>query len=331
MKAFTFVVLAASLFVVISGGAWSESVYGNIVHSENIDISAAGSFSLHLEELASISFKDTYGLIEAVEIEIGVPEIIAESRNSFALFLYNNCTPAPSADRKTYTCEQAFMDILPAGNTLFYHLPVIPDYRKRTSFDTIVADNQFPAAGFPLLLTIMPVMKGIPDGAYTVPFDIHVRPILKNRGIVQLVIESEEGSLDKDLPSSLEVFLDNTINSTIDEPFLLEPGIHTVLVTSADYIEKKRSFTLDKGEIKNIIVTLEKRAPEILLEAPENAKTFLDGERFEYLPGESIQLTEGEHTVLFQLGDYSLSKKINVEKGKSYTISLSLDIIVKER
>lgn len=331
MKSSGFAMIAACLFFLINVSAWSESVYGNLVHTENIDIPETSRFSIHLEELASLSLLDTYGLIEAVELEIGIPEIIAESRNSFALYVYNNCTPDPSLDEKTYRCNLPFMDILPSGNTLFYHLPVTTDYSKRTSFNTIVADTQFPAAGFPILLTIMPVMKGIPDGVYSVTFDIHVRPIVKNRGIVELIIETEDGPVAEEDLSSLEVFLDNAIISNISDPFSLKPGIHSVHVTSPDFVEKTRSFILDKGEIKKVTLTLEKLAPKVIFEAPENAKTFLDGERFDYIPGESIQLSEGEHTVLFQLGDYSLSKKFRVEKGKSYTVSLSLDIIVKER
>jgi len=41
-------------------------------------------------------------------------------------------------------------------------------------------------------------------------------------------------------------------------------------------------------------------------------------------------VTEGQHTVIIREGDYSLTKKFSVERGKSYKVSLFLDILVQE-
>jgi hypothetical protein len=70
--------------------------------------------------------------------------------------------------------------------------------------------------------------------------------------------------------------------------------------------------------------------PKIVFEAPDTAEIFLDGQKLDGLPKKPMSVTEGEHTVIMRVGNYSLTKKFSVERGRSYKISLFLDISVQE-
>ena len=43
-----------------------------------------------------------------------------------------------------------------------------------------------------------------------------------------------------------------------------------------------------------------------------------------------MKVDEGVHTVVFKLGNYSMTREFEVSGGNSYTITLFLDVFVKE-
>ena len=57
---------------------------------------------------------------------------------------------------------------------------------------------------------------------------------------------------------------------------------------------------------------------------------YLDGEKLDLPAGQKRQLTEGIHTIRFKIGETNVSKRVEVRKGRSYHVSLGLDLVIKE-
>jgi hypothetical protein len=76
-------------------------------------------------------------------------------------------------------------------------------------------------------------------------------------------------------------------------------------------------------------IELKDPTPVIYFEAPENAQIFLNNEAV--LNKAVPHLVEpGTHEVQFRIGDYGIFKALQVEKGKTYKVSMEVDVSVNE-
>ena len=96
------------------------------------------------------------------------------------------------------------------------------------------------------------------------------------------------------------------------------------------YKKQVISFGISKGERTVLNLEMEKAVSFLVVEAPGNTGVFYDGEKLPFPAQNRFEVQEGEHILLFRLGDYKLSKKIEVAPGKTYKISLLLDILMQE-
>ena len=112
--------------------------------------------------------------------------------------------------------------------------------------------------------------------------------------------------------------------------FELSAGIHTLSITSNHYEEVNKTFGIGKGQTTMVEIALKRLVPTLIFEAPDTAQIFLDGQKLDPVPTKPLPVTEGSHTVIIRVGNYSLTKKFAVERGRSYKVSLFLDILVQE-
>jgi hypothetical protein len=191
----------------------------------------------------------------------------------------------------------------------------------------VVIDEVVAPGDFPLALTVLPVMKGIPTTLYDSDFAVRVKPIFAEEGLVTVAVSAEDEDAVLEDP---EITIDNSPVEIAGAAIRLDPGIHTLEVSADGYEPFESSFAVQKGSVQTVSAVLKPAQPKVYFEGPEASEVFLDGKRIDYAPGKPIFTDPGEHIVLFQIGDYSLSKKFAVRGGKSYKISLFFDILVKE-
>ena len=96
------------------------------------------------------------------------------------------------------------------------------------------------------------------------------------------------------------------------------------------YDPYESSFAVQKGSVQTVSAVLRAARPKVYFEGPDSSLVFLDGKRIDYAPGKPVYTEPGDHIVVFQIGDYSLSKNFSIQSGKSYKISLFFDILLKE-
>lgn len=302
-------------------GLAADAIRGRVVGIEEIATNASGSAPFHLEELMALELSAEADFVTGVELEISIPGELSRFRNSFAVYLYRRVDPAPEPGQlRRYFATSLDYYLVPAARKMYIQMPLRASANLPATPETLRVDEVLSAADFPLLLSIQPVMKGIPSSIYEAEFQVKAYPYLADEGVLELTLATPS-----DEPYS--IVIDGKPQEYRDSGYLLESGIHEITIESSAFLPISRSFTITKGARSQLSLELEKREPSVSFEAPEGTLIFLDGER---VNGTSLKVNEGVHTVVFKLGDYSMSREFEVSGGKSYTITLFLDVFVKE-
>jgi len=322
----------AAILLFTGAIGYAESLRGPVVSMVELDVSKAPevSFELGLEDIASVSLTGDLRFLQGVQLEVQVPDTARGFPGSFGLYLYKNVTPTPTSGLGTYSAARAFFDIVPSGNRFFVTIPLRTDHTLRQTADSYLVKPPIDSEDFPLLVTIYPVMKGLSRSATNSRFNITAKPLLVDRGALRLRITDPQGVEIQKASGALREFTVLLDGSTIeygDEDFILTPGLHKLVLESPRYENQSMTFGVERGKVTNVALELTEPVSTVKIDAPEGTQLFVDGARVEKSP---LQLPPGEHTLLFKLGDYTISRRLTVEAKKNYKISLSLNILINE-
>ena len=176
----------------------------------------------------------------------------------------------------------------------------------------------------PILISVEPISKALPDNLADAYFEIVVRGVYEEEGVLKVVIDQT----GEESPFTVSVDGDEVAYAA--EGYIVTPGIHLLEVFSPPTFQYAQNLLVRRGETAEAVVVIESSMPTVRIEAPEDADVFLDGQR--YLPTihRTVELQAGEHVVLVQLGDFSISRQFEVKAGENYTVSLFLDIVVEQ-
>jgi hypothetical protein len=182
---------------------------------------------------------------------------------------------------------------------------------------------------FPILVAILPVMKGIPDTVAEARFYLTVRPVVARRGIVRLSLRAPAGAPAEPITAYLdERELDPAELQALKAGQELPAGLHRLRLASPALQEVNTSFTVEPGKTSALDIELQSLTTLLSIEAPQNAEVFLDGEKLGTLTG--LPIEEGTHQVRVKIADYNLTRKFSAQPGRHYHLSCVFDIIISE-
>ncbi len=284
----------------------------------------AQSVELGYNDALAVLFKDKALFLRAIEVEIKIPQEMIAWRNSMAYGVYNLIKPLPESTVIDYQGERLDVQTLPSRLTFVLQIPLIAQHGlKEGPYSSLVPSIHKPLSG-PLLFRLFPVMKGLPDNIESLTFPVKVKPLLTDEG--GFLLDVAFPSPDK-LPVTVRI--DEKPYDQFTGMHILGTGTHHLSIVSEHYRNEVRVFTIEQGKITRLAVPLKDTAPRLLLTAPENARILIDGQPVSQTR-EPIIMESGEHTILFQIGDYEIARTIDVEKGKDYTVSMLIDIQITE-
>jgi hypothetical protein len=109
----------------------------------------------------------------------------------------------------------------------------------------------------------------------------------------------------------------------------LREGEHHLVVLSEDYRNESRRFVIERARVLDLILDLQDPTPIILFEGPQNAEIFLNNNP---VPGnrEPVTVEPGTHEVRFKIGDYTVIRTLNIQRGKTYRVALEVDLTIQE-
>ena len=263
--------------------------------------------------------------LEGIEIKIAIPEAVAAWQDSVALSLYDNISPLPALSQIDYSGTRSFVKPLPTRLSWIIRIPLSASVSfKESAYDTklgVVPDTK---QGF-VFVRLQPAMKGIPDETINAELKISIKPILINKGKLRVSVASPNGDT-----SPYTLFIDGTKTDVDAKGYTLTPGAHDVNIVSDFYRDEMRTVRIDQAKTTELSIVLKSLVPTLAVTAPDNATVYVDGQKCTVF-GKEFEISEGEHTVRFVMGDYEILRTLNAQKGKSYTASVTVDLTISEQ
>jgi hypothetical protein len=262
----------------------------------------------------------------AIKIEIEIPNAARDFRGAYAVYLYKEIKPPPTIANESYRANAVEFLLLPPSSRFTLYLPLTANFAVDESFDVSIIDTRMSAGDFPIIIALLPVMKGIPTRIAESVFGVEVSFAPSSLGTLRLDLVFPD---EETLPHT--IMIDGDAKSAERGEFVLPEGLHTLEITSPHYTDELVTFTAEAGGYTDLRIELEARASRLIAEVPEGTRVFLDGELIETPGADGMEIEPGEHTAVFKIGDYTLSRSFSVLPGTTSTLSVDMEIQVNSR
>jgi hypothetical protein len=291
----------------------------------SMEASRGKSISLSYTDAALILLDEDTRFFRAVELEFTAPQSYLPYRGSLAVAMYADLDKIPDSEVADIQARQVLFEPIPNKILSVYQIPLRQAHGlKTTPYVTVLPEVVFPSS-FPVLFRILPVIKGLSEEIESMGFSLHVKPLLSNEGAVRLVPRYPENLRDR----PFTVLIDDLVIENPGEERMLREGEHHLVILSNDYRNENRVFIVERGKTLELAITLQDPTPLVIFEAPENAVIFFDSQPV-VSSKNPMPAEPGIHEVKFQLSDYSIVKSMTVQRGKTYRVSMAVDVQVSE-
>ena len=258
--------------------------------------------------------------VQGVEITVKIPQALAAYRNTIIYSIYNNVTPVPTEKGIDYSGTEIYSSLYPGQLAWTIAIPLVKGNTMKASpyaDKTLIPDA---SRGFVFLRNQL-AMKGVPKSVMEAEFEVSAKAVLADYGALKVLAPADSGEYT--------VYVDEKAVTANDKGLvILKPGKRNVSIVSEKFRNETRSVMIAQGEVTELSLALQSVAPAVRVRAPEGTKIFVDGN--EVQAGEALDLEAGEHIFKFNLGGYEVTKKVTIQNGKSYNVSVNVDASVKE-
>lgn len=293
-------------------------------HTFNTEVFDPVAITIGYNDAVSFSINSDCVFLEGIELEIKQDSISMSYPNSIAYTLYTGISPSPSKKYIDYSAKKISTALLPNRFSHILRIPIKKHYTfKQTKNGELLSYNSNVVTE-PFMLRLNPVMKGLPDNFEQASFTVIARPLLIAEGGLKLKLQFPEKE-----QKPVTVQLNNEYLTQPDALQLLLPGTYSVNISSDAYRTEIRSCIIERGKITQLEVQLKSITPLLHIQAPENVAVFLDGQEIT-LPKTPLPIAVGEHTIVFKMGTYELTRQITVEEGKTYEMTMTMDVLLQE-
>lgn len=296
--------------------------------------------------------------LKALSLEVKIPPEVAEFRDSVAYFLYTDINPKPSENIIDYRGTRAFINTFPTRLSCNLLIPLFSSVELQDSPYSIVLPPAMNDNSGYIFFRLQLVMKGTPINIWDSSFVIDVKPVLEDKGILELNVlapelstssEKDENLIDFSISNdeSIEnsesdklkgpniinitgtslytLFIDGKIPDFTNEKIILPSGTHHLSIVSELYRSEVRTVVIEQAQTTKLDVLLKDVTPLVEISAPDGVQVFLDSEEISNWK-EAFTVTEGNHLLKFILGGYEKLQSFEAFNGKTYRFSLNLDV-----
>jgi hypothetical protein len=281
---------------------------------------------------ALIVLGEDWRFFRGIELECTAPPEWLSSQGGLAVLVYAGLEPpadpsvlavlaAPAVpEAAAPPVRPFFYGALPGKLRTVYQIPLRAVHDLETSPYALVLPGHIPPESFPVLVRLVPGAAGLENMA----FQISARPILGDEGALRVRFHYPEHLPDRPFAVLID---DQAVETPVD--ILLKEGEHRLLVLSDDYLSENRLFRVERARVLDLDIALQDPAPLLFFEAPEQARIFIDGLELEGTRG-PVPAEPGIREIRFQVSDYSIARNIQVRRGKTYRIAITVDLDVAE-
>lgn len=291
----------------------------------NADKPEGDTISFKYNEAVGIVFPAASMFIQGVEFELKIPKVAQDYESSLSWSIFSAVAPLPSRDILDYQGDRVVSQALPSRVSMIVQLPVMDHHALRSGPFVTVIPHIVHSAGFPVLFKLAPIGKGFGPSIEAAEFKLSIRPVLTDDGGVAINCTFPEGIA----PVPYDVFLDDHRVENPTGPVTARKGARMLRIVAEGFREEIISVAVEAGKISKVSVNLVPNAPVLQFQAPSGAVITLDGvlvspEHYEEMPVEP-----GEHTVVCNLGDYTMTRKFLAIRGTIYHVVLSVELTIQ--
>jgi hypothetical protein len=288
------------------------------------DNPAGSSISLSYISSAVISIDADTRFIRGVELDITAPQTYLAYRGSLAVAVYMDIGAVPPVGVTDIEAKTVLLEPLPNKIQTVYQLPIRSNHGLRATPYVTVPNLVIQPTSFPILVRIMPIIKGISEAVENMTFTLIAKPVLSNEGALALTFRYPEPLQNK----PFVLLIDDTLIEKVNELQFLREGEHHLLILSEDFRNENRTFFIERTKILELAIDLQDPTPLIFFEAPERTVVYFDNEPVD--AAKPLAAEPGKHEIKMRLNDYMIIRTITVQKGKMYKISLLVDMNISE-
>jgi len=294
----------------------------------SVDVSAGQTdtvIPIGINSAVIINLSGDTRFLRGIEIEISAPQSWLPYRGSLVMIMYNKINPQTADGITDMDGSRIAFEPLPSRLRIIYHIPIRQQHGLRTTTSVTVPTNIVQPASFPIVFRLMQISKGLPDDFENITFNFTVRPIISDEGAVRIIPRYPSQLRNK----PFTVLIDDNVVPNISEQVFLREGEHHLVILSEDYRNESRRFVVERAKIIDLTIELQDTSPIIVFEGPQNAQIYLNNN---LIPRgrESVTVEPGQHEVKFLVSDYTITRTLNVQRGKTYRVSLAVDLAVQE-
>jgi hypothetical protein len=271
-----------------------------------------------------ISLGENRRFFRGIELELVAPPEWLSYQGGLAVSVYADLNLPLDPAVSDIGGRRFFHDPLPGKLRTTYQIPFYEGHGMRSSPYVLVPPTHVPPESFPILFRLEPLIKEISGELAQMSFQVLVRPILGDEGVVRIKFRYPE-----QLPGRPFTLLIDDKVVGLSAEFLLKEGEHHLLVLSDDYRDESRLFLVERAKILDLDIELQDPTPLLFFEAPEQAHIFLDGRELGENRG-PVPVEPGIHEVHFQVSDYGITRNLQILRGKTYRIAVTVDVDVSE-
>ncbi|MCL2043190.1 MAG: hypothetical protein FWG89_03525 [Treponema sp.] len=313
------------LIIIVPAGAESfrTMVVGNLtLSSENRE---GASIRLTNNSSVVIQLRRDARFLLGVELELAAPQAWLLYQGSIAMTVYSELSRQPSPGMINLEGRRIVHTILTNRLNTIYQIPVRQAHGLRTGpYATVLSGVVLPSS-FPILFMLSPLTNEPNNELDSMPFTLTVKPILSNDGAVRLNFRYPQQLQGR----PFTVLINDSVITNINEERILREGEHHLSVLSENFRNENRRFMVERGRILDLTIELQDPTPLLIFEAPENTRIFLNNSLISRNSG-PIPVEPGIHEARFHVGDYSITRTITVQRGRTYRIALAVDIDIEE-
>lgn len=322
-KQFIFSLMITALSINLA----AESFRVSKVHiaSINQDTNFETTVKLGINDGLGIELPADQTFIEGLELKMDIPESVAYWMDSVACSVYANVNPNPKSSQIDYSGTRAYVSTLPGKLSWVLQIPIKKENSIKSNKYTTKVDSVVQPKNNFIFMRLQPVMKGVPEETSNAIIPITIKPILTNKGMLDLSLTSADKNTQ-----NCSVFIDDNIaDISSSGKVMLDTGIHNISIISEAYRNEIRTVRIDQAKITKLTVEMKSIEPTLLITAPEGTKILLDDQPCTEI-GSEFQISEGDHKIKFSIGDYEIYRTITAIKGKTYKANFSLDLDISE-
>ena len=297
------------------------TLHTHIFHTEAFE---PVSLTIGYNDAVAFAVKSDFLFLEGIELEIKQDKASMNYPNSVAYTVYTEIKPEPSKKHIDYSGQKLTAAPLPNRFSHIIRIPLKSDYRFKQIKKSEAVPYNRKTAVTPFMLRLNPIMKGLPDDFAKAAFTVIARPLLIAEGGLKIKLHFP----DKE-QKPVNVQLNNEYLTRFDDLQLLQPGTYSVNIGSDAYRTETRSCIIERGKITQLDIQLKSIIPLLYIQVPENVTVFLDGQ--EMFPSKGpVPVETGTHIAVFRMGAYEVTRQITVEEGKTYGLTMSMDVLLQE-